>query len=122
MSLLLGHVRDQLRTSHYSIRTEEAHLKWIRESILFHGKRHPNEMDALAVSRFLSHPARERNVAVSTHDQALSTLLFIYRGVPGKPINWVDDIERARKPQRLPVVSTGEEAVKVLHHLCESSR
>jgi integrase len=110
-------VRDQIRTLHYSIRTEEAYLKWIRQFILFHGKRHPNDMGALDVSRFLSHLAIERNVAASIQNQALSALLFLYREVLGKPIDWVDDVERTRKPQRLPAVFTREEAVKMLNHL-----
>ncbi len=117
MSLLLDQVRDQIRTLHYSIRTEEAYLNWIRQFILFHGKRHPNEMGASEISRFLSHLATERNVAASTQNQALSALLFLYREVLGKSIDWVDDVERARKPQRLPVVFTREEAVNVLNHL-----
>jgi integron integrase len=116
MSLLLDQVRDQIRTLHYSIRTEEAYLNWIRQFILFHGKRHPNEMGASEISRFLSHLATERNVAASTQNQALSALLFLYREVLGKSIGWVDDVERARKPQRLPVVFTREEAANVLNH------
>ena len=117
MSLLLDQVRDQIRTLHYSIRTEEAYLKWVREFILFHGKRHPNDMGALEVSRFLSHLATERNVAASTQNQALSALLFLYREVLGIQIEWADDVERAKKPQRLPVVFTREEAKSVINHL-----
>lgn len=117
MSLLLDQVRDKIRTLHYSIRTEEAYLKWIREFIIFHGKRHPLEMGASEISRFLSYLARERNIAASTQNQALSALLFLYREVLDYPIDWVDDIERARKPQRLPVVFTRKELKAVLNQL-----
>ena len=117
MSQLLDQVRDQIRTLHYSIRTEEAYLRWIREFILFHGKRHPSEMGASEISRFLTYLARERNIAASTQNQALSALLFLYREVLDHPIEWVDDIERVKKPQRLPVVFTKEEAKAVLSHL-----
>jgi integron integrase len=117
MSLLLDQVRDKIRTLHYSIRTEEAYLKWIREFIIFHGKRHPSEIGASEISRFLSYLARERNIAASTQNQALSALLFLYREVLDQPIDWVDDIERAKKPQRLPVVFTRREVKAVLNQL-----
>lgn len=117
MSQLLDQVRDQIRTLHYSIRTEEAYIKWVREFILFNAKRHPDEMGASEISRFLSYLARERNVSASTQNQALSALLFLYREVLDKPVDWVDDVERAKKPQRLPVVLTKQEAQAVLNHL-----
>ncbi|HEX7314351.1 MAG TPA: phage integrase N-terminal SAM-like domain-containing protein [Pyrinomonadaceae bacterium] len=117
MSQLLGEGRDAVRTRHYSIRTEEAYLRWIREYILFFGKRHPAELGAKNVSAFLSHLAVERKVAASTQNQALSALLFLYREVLALPIGWVDDIERAKRPKRLPVVLTREEVRAVLAHL-----
>jgi integron integrase len=117
MSQLLEQVRAAVRTRHYSIRTEEAYLRWIREYILFFEKRHPAELGAADVSAFVSHLAVERKVAASTQSQALSTLLFLYREVLALPIGWVDDVERAKKPKRLPVVFTREEARAVLGHL-----
>jgi integron integrase len=117
MSQLLDQVRDRIRTLHYSIRTEEAYIKWIREFIFFNGKRHPNEMGAAQISRFLCYLARERNISASTQNQALSALLFLYREVLDKPIDRVDDIERAKKSQKLPVVFTREEAQAVLNHI-----
>lgn len=117
MSQLLDQVRDQIRTLHYSIRTEEAYINWVRQFILFHKKRHPSQMGAGEISRFLSYLARERNISASTQNQALSALLFLYRQVLDKPIDWVDDVERAKKAQRLPVVFTKEEAKAVLNHL-----
>src|SRR5215207_8131349 len=117
MSRLLEQVREAVRTRHYSLRTEEAYIRWAREYILFCGKRHPSELGAREVSAFISHLAVRRKVAASTQTQALSALLFLYREVLALPIGWVDDIERAKKPQRLPVVFTREEARAVLSHL-----
>jgi Site-specific recombinase XerD len=99
---------------HYSIRTEEAYLKWIREFIIFHHKRHPGEMGAGGISAFLSYLARERKIAASTQNQALSALLFLYREVLKQELAWVTDVERAKRPQRLPLVFTKEEARAVL--------
>ncbi len=117
MSQLLEQVRDAVRTRHYSIRTEEAYLRWIREYILFFDKRHPEELGAKEISAFLSHLAVRRNVAASTQNQALSALLFLYREVLALPIGWVDDVERAKRPKRLPVVFTRDEVKAVLGHL-----
>jgi integron integrase len=114
MSQLLDQVRDQIRILHYSIRTEEAYTNWIKQFIVFNDKRHPNEMGAAEISKFLSYLARERNISASTQNQALSALLFLYREVLDKPIDWIDDVQRARKPQRLPVVFTKAEVKAVL--------
>jgi integron integrase len=121
MSRLLEQVREAVRTRHYSIRTEEAYIRWAREYILFCGKRHPSELGAREVSAFISHLAVERKVAASTQTQALSALLFLYREVLSLPIGWVDDVERAKKPKRLPVVFTREEARAVLGLLREEA-
>jgi Phage integrase, N-terminal SAM-like domain len=83
---LLDQVREVIRTLHYSIRTEEAYLLWIRKFILFHGKRHPRDMGAAEVAAFLSHLATEQNVAASTQNQALSALLFLDRVVLDRPL------------------------------------
>jgi integrase len=117
VSRLLEQVREAVRTRHYSIRTEEAYIRWVREYILFCGKRHPADLGAREVSAFISHLAVERRVAASTQTQALSALLFLYREVLALPIGWVDDVERAKKPKRLPVVFTREEVRAVLGHL-----
>jgi integron integrase len=117
MSRLLEQVREAVRTRHYIIRTEEAYIRWVRQYILFCGKRHPSELGAAEVSAFVSHLAVGRKVAASTQSQALSALLFLYREVLALPIDWVDDVERAQKPKRLPVVFTREEARAVLSHL-----
>jgi hypothetical protein len=83
MPKLLAEVRSHLRLRHYSIRTEQAYTYWIKQFILFHGKRHPNYMAEPEISSFLSHLANDKNVAASTQNQALSAILFLYREVLG---------------------------------------
>ena len=114
MPKLLSQVRQQIRTRHYSIRTEEAYVSWIRDYILFHQKRHPAELNERDIGAWLSYLATERKVAASTQNQALSAILFLYREVLKVSLDWIDNIERARKPARLPVVFTREEVQAVL--------
>ena len=105
------------RFRHYNIRTEQTYLGWIRRFILFHKKRHPRDMGAPEVERFLSALATEHNVAASTQNQALSAILFLYREVLEIELPWLDGVKRAKRPQRLPVVLTREETRSVLAHL-----
>src|SRR5881296_376449 len=114
---LLDRVRDALRARHFSRRTEEAYVAWIRRYIFFHGKRHPAEMGAEEVTRFLSSLAVDGQVAASTQNQALSALLFLYRDVLEVDLPWLDGIVRAKRPQRLPVVLTRDEVRAVLRRL-----
>jgi len=114
---LLDQVRDVIRRKHYSIRTEQTYTEWIRRFILFHGKRHPSEMGESEVTSFLTSLAREGNVAASTQNQALSALLFLYKEVLKQQIGWLDNVERAKKPARLPVVLTRDEVHKIFAHL-----
>ena len=114
---LLEQVRAKLRVKHYSIRTERAYLDWIRRFILFHGKKHPAEMGAPQVEAFLSHLAVEGNVAASTQNQAKSALLFLYREVLGVHLPWLENVAKAKTPQRLPVVLTIGEVKSVLDRL-----
>jgi integron integrase len=113
MPKLLTQVRRQIRTLHYSIRTEEDYVYWIKDYILFHRKRHPSELGEQDISKWLSHLANERHVAASTQNQALSAILFLYREVLNVSLNWIDNIERAKKPARLPVVFTKDEVEAV---------
>jgi integron integrase len=113
---LLDQAREVIRLRHYSIRTEQAYLQWIRRFILFHCKRHPGEMGAAEVTAFLSDLAIRRNVAASTQNQALHAILFLYRDVLKLKLPWPDDVQRA-KPQHLPVVFTREEVRALLAHL-----
>lgn len=101
---LLDLVRDRLRFMHYSLRTEETYLIWIKRFILFHGKRHPLEMGAKEVEAFLTNLAVEHSVAANTQNLALSAILFLYREVLRVQLPWVEQFTRAKKPQRLPTV------------------
>src|SRR5271157_3014208 len=114
MSQLLDQMRDRIRTLHYSIRTEDAYVLWAKQFILFHRKRHPLEMGEAEVGEFLTYLAVKRNVAASTQNQALSAILFLYKVVLDRPLERVEDVLRAKKPQRLPVVFTREEVRAVL--------
>ena len=115
---LLDRVRAELRTRHYSPRTEEAYLSWITRYIRFHRMRHPAEMARSEVEAFLSSLAVDHNVAASTQNQGLAALLFLYRDVLGVGLSWLDDVVRAKKPKRLPVVLTRKEIQPVLGNLC----
>lgn len=111
---LLDRVRDRIRVKHYSIRTEQAYVDWIRRFILFHDKRHPQEMGAPEVEAFLTHLAVAGRVAASTQNQAKSALLFLYREVLLVELPWLDGVTQARAPKRLPVVLTRDEVAAVL--------
>jgi integron integrase len=117
MPKLLDQVRAAIRVRHFSIRTEQAYLHWVREFILFHNKRHPSDMGQPEVTAFLSHLALDRNVAASTQNQAMSAILFLYRHVLKQPLDWLDNVERAQKSSRLPVVFTRAEVQAILDRL-----
>jgi integron integrase len=114
---LLDRVRQALRLRHYSRRTEKAYVGWIRRFVLHHGKRHPRAMGRPEVSAFLTHLAASERVSASTQNQALSALLFLYGQVLGADIGWLDDVVRAKRPARVPVVLTREEVRAVLAEL-----
>jgi integron integrase len=114
---LLDRVRDAIRRRHYSYRTEQSYVHWIKRFIYFHGKRHPAQMGAVEVTAFLTHLAKERSVASSTQNQALSSLLFLYGRVLGQPLPWMDAIDRAKSPVKVPVVLTREEVRAMLAQL-----
>lgn len=116
-SPFLRSVREAIRTRHFSIRTEEAYLHWIKRFILFHGKRHPTQMAEGEVAAFLSHLAVEGQVASATQNQALNALVFLYRNVLGRPLGECTGIVRAKRPQRLPVVLTPDEVGRILRAL-----
>ena len=114
---LLDQVRQKIRIKHYSIRTEQAYVDWIRRYILYHQKRHPQDMGKPEIEQFLTHLAVERNVAASTQNQALSAILFLYKEVLQQDIGWLDGMEHAKRPARLPVVLTATEVRAVLAYL-----
>ena len=114
---LLDRVRARCRLRHLALSTENAYVGWIRRYILFHNKRHPAEMGAPEVTAFLTHLAVEGHVAASTQNQALSALLLLYREVLDQEFGWLNSVVRAKKPKRLPVVFTPEEAMAVIEQL-----
>ena len=114
---LLDQVRDAIRRRHYSYRTEETYAHWIKRFIFFHGKRHPAEMGEPEVTAFLNHLAREGGVASSTQNQALAAVLFLYREVLGRNLGWLEGLEWAKRPARVPTVLTVSEAHRLLGRL-----
>lgn len=111
---LLSAVREAIKIRHYSHRTEEAYLGWIRRFILHNGKRHPGRLGEHEVRDFLNHLAVEREVSASTQSQALSALLFMYRDVLGRDVGWIEGMVRAKMPRRLPVVLSRREVKALL--------
>ena len=111
---LLDQVRDKIRFKHYRLGTESTYLSWIKQFILYHGKRHPVDMGAAEVEAFLTYLATQRQVSSSTQNQALSAILFLYREVLAITLPWLDNFERSKKPRRLPVVLTVPEVQALL--------
>jgi integron integrase len=114
---LLEQVHEAIRRRYFSRRTEQAYVHWIRRFIYFHGKRHPRDLGEAEVTAFLNDLAVKRGVAAGTQNQALSALLFLYKEVLGRELAWLDGLERAKRPPRLPVVLTRAEAERLLAHL-----
>jgi integron integrase len=114
---LLDQLRERIRVKHYSIRTENTYVHWVRRFILFHHKKHPADMGAPEVEAFLTHLAVVGNVAAATQNLALSSILFLYKEVLLIDLPWLDDVTRAKKPRRLPVVLTKDEVRGLLSHL-----
>lgn len=114
---LLDEVRGRMRRLGLAKRTEEAYVGWIRRFILANGKRHPREMGAREVEAFLTRLATRDKVAASTQNQALAALLFLYREVLGEQLPWMENIRRAKRPERLPVVLTRAEVAALLGEL-----
>jgi integrase len=110
----LDQVREAIRIRHYSVRTEEAYVSWIKRFILFHGKRHPLEMAEDEIPRLLSALAVRGHVSASTQHQALCARLFLYRHVLGQNLGWLQDVVRTKRPPRLPVVLTKPEVKALL--------
>ncbi|MCD0245868.1 integron integrase [Xanthomonas melonis] len=111
---LLDQVRDRLRVRHYSLRTEQAYLSWIRRFILASDKRHPAQMGQAEVEAFLTRLATEGQVSAGTQNQALAALLFLYREVLRIELPWMENLVRAKRPRRIPVVLAREEVARLL--------
>jgi integron integrase len=116
---LLDSLRRQIRYMHYSLRTEDAYVHWVRAFIRFHGLRHPAELSHPEVEAFLTWLAAERQVAPATHRQALSALLFLYQKVLRMDLPWMGEIGRPRQDKRLPVVLDHEEIARLFAQLDE---
>ncbi|MBU1223766.1 MAG: integron integrase [Gammaproteobacteria bacterium] len=114
---LLDQVRGKIRLKHYSIRTEQAYVDWIKRFVLHFDKRHPGEMGAREVEAFLTYLAVQGNVAAATQNQAKAALLFLYREVLEQDLPWLQNVEQAKAPKRLPVVLTQNEVQAVLSRL-----
>jgi integron integrase len=117
---LLDRVRGKIRLKHYSIRTEQAYVDWIKRFVLHFDKRHPAEMGAPEVEAFLTHLAVQSKVAAATQNQAKAALLFLYREVLEQDLPWLQNVEQAKAPKRLPVVLTADEVQMVLSRLSGS--
>ena len=114
---LLEQLRREIRLRHYSIRTEHAYSDWVVRYVHFHNLRHPKDMGAAEISAFLSHLATDANVAASTQNQALCALVFLYKNVLGRDPGDFQDVVRAKRPARMPVVLTVEETQRILSHM-----
>lgn len=119
---LLDRVRQAIRLRHYSRRTEQAYLRWIRRFVLFHDKRHPAELGGPEITSFLTWLAEERRVSASTQTQALSALLFLYRHVLRLELPWMTEVVRAPARPRLPIVLTREEVRAVVRRMQGTER
>lgn len=119
---LVGQYRRVMRLRHYSRRTEEAYVGWVRRFVRFHSMQHPRAMTPIHVRQFLSHLSSEQKVSASTQNQALAAILFLYRDVLRMALPWLQGIERAKRPLRLPSVLTREEAWRVIDGLSGSSQ
>ena len=114
---LFDQVSEVMRSKHYSLRTEQTYMGWIKRFILFQHKRHPKDMGAAEVEAFLTHLAVQGNVAASTQNQAKASLLFLYRDVLEIQLPWLDNITQAKPYKHLPVVLTQAEVKSLLEHL-----
>ncbi len=114
---LLDRVREVIRARHYSIRTEKSYVGWIRRFILYHNKQHPKDLSAIHIQQFLTHLAVDERVASSTQNQALNALVFLYKQVLKIQLEAIEDVVRAKKPQKVPVVLSRDEVGHLLASL-----
>ena len=114
---LLDQVRQVIRVKHYSLRTEESYINWIKRFIFFHNKKHPIEMGEKEIGQFITHLAKNKKVSASTQNQALCAIVFLYKNVLQKDLNNTISIYWSKRPKKIPVVLTKSEAVEVLNNL-----
>lgn len=116
-SALLENMRAVIRLHHYSLRTEQSYIHWVKRFILYHKKRHPSEMGEREITGFLTYLAVNRKVSASTQNQALSAILFLYKKVLNLKLEWLDGVVRARRPQHLPVILARNEIKQILEEM-----
>lgn len=116
-SELLDRVRKEIRRRNYSYRTEKSYIRWIVRFVKFNKLAHPNDMDEDEVVEFLNWLANERDVAASTQNQALCAIVFLYKQVLDQPLGSFDNLQRAKEPERLPVVLSPKEANKIIANM-----
>lgn len=116
-SQLLNRVRTELKAKHYSNRTEKVYINWIHRFILFHNKRHPGEMGENEIKEFINYLANARNVSAATQNQALNSILYLYKNILNKDIKWIENIKYAQKKVHLPVVLNKAEVKEILYEL-----
>ena len=114
---LLDQVRAYLRVKHYSPKTEEAYINWIKRFIFFHNKRHPNEMGSEEICEYISHLANKKHVSSATQNQALQGVLFLYKNILNKDVGWIDEIKFAHRKKHLPTVLNKTEVNEIFKHL-----
>lgn len=114
---LLDEVRAHLRVNHYSKKTEEAYINWIKQFIIFNNKTHPEKLGPIEIKNYLNFLAEKKNVSASTQNQALQGILFLYKNILKKDIGWIEEIKFAHRKKHLPVVLSKKEVVKVFNNL-----
>jgi len=114
---LLEQARGVLRAKHYSLKTEQSYINWMKRYVLFHNKRHPKDMGEAEINQFLTYLAVKENVAASTQNQALCAIVFLYKEIIGRDVDDLGKVIRAKKPKRLPIVLTVEEVRLIMHQL-----
>lgn len=119
---LLDQVKIADRANRYSRKTEEAYIGWIKRYILFHNKRHPNEMGKEEIQQFINHLAVEKHVSSSTQNQALQAILYLYKNILNKEVSWLDEIKHTKRVRHLPVVFSRTDTVKILNCLSGTTK
>jgi integron integrase len=119
---LLRQLADAIRARHYARRTERAYVGWVRRFILFHGKRHPNDLGGPEINAYLTNLATEQRVSASTQNQALAAILFLYKEVLDRDLPWIGPVVHAKRPERLPVVLSRNEVAALLQCLRGTTR
>jgi len=117
MPKLLDIVRTELRTRHYSIRTEKAYLGWIKRFILFHNKQHPSNLGTSEIRSFINYLAIKKKVSASTQNQALQSILFLYKQILKTEVGWIEEIKRVERIRHIPVVFSRKEAKIILSNM-----